>query len=103
MRKIALTLLLLAAAGTAPHAARAAPDGAAAAPPTGAGPAARDEAPVRPMAPALRNSVMLQCRKAFPGESICACVVHQLEVLSPDAEVVTAEALQVAVRRCRRV
>lgn len=96
MRTILLTILLLAAAAPA-HGAVSRRDGAVVEPG-----GTRAASPARPLSPALRASVMTQCQKAFPGEGICACVVYQLEVLSPDPEVVTSEALQTAFQRCRK-
>jgi hypothetical protein len=104
MRTI-ITLAVLVLAIAAPtREATAATDGVITKPQAaGAAPPARQDPPVRPLAWPLRASVMRQCEKAFPDEGICACVVHEVEVLSPDAQVVTAEALQLAVKRCRNL
>ena len=102
MRKLALTLLLLAASGPAHHAMAAGDPPAAQPPPRADAPAERDTA-VQPWSPEQRASMMHECENAFPGEGICACVTHQVELLSPDPAVVTAEAIQAGVKRCRRV
>ena len=103
MRTILVSLLLLAAFGPG-RGAWAADDAPGAQPPARAdAPPARREDPAQPWTPEQRALVRQQCELAFPGENICACVTHQIELLSPDPEVVTAEAIQTGVKRCRRV
>jgi hypothetical protein len=100
MRAITLTILLLAAAGRA-HEARAAVDTATTHPATKADPPPKSQEPAQHWTPSLRATVMRQCQQAFPDETMCACFTRQLEVLSRDSEVVTAENMQAALKRCR--
>ncbi len=100
MRTITLTVLLLAAAGPA-HAAVAVDEKVTTAPPAvPADPPQQDG--VQQWTASQRESVMHQCEKAFPGERICGCLTHEIEALSPDPEVVTSDAIQAGLRRCRK-
>ncbi len=95
MKHITLVALLLAMAGPTQAVA------VAAAQRPGPAPAKPEDA--HRWAPALRAAVLQQCQDTLPDASICGCVTDQLERLSADTEVVTAENLQVALKRCRQV
>ncbi len=89
MKTLTLTVLLLAAAGPAHAAAAEGADG-----------------PATPEDPALQASrraeVLSGCEQALPNEErVCACVADRLQAPSRDQEVVTAEDLRAALRRCR--
>ncbi len=102
MRTIILSLLLVAAFGPARHTLAAGDLPAVQPSPRADAPAKRDPA-AQPWTPEQRASMMHECENAFPGEGICACVTHQVELLSPDPDVVTSEAIQAGVKHCRRV
>lgn len=102
MKTLTLTVLLLAAAGPA-HAAVAGGD-------VTQPPERRADGPVAPEDPAQltaasrRAEVLSGCEQAFPDEErVCACVADRLQAPSRDQEVVTAEDLQAALRRCREL
>ncbi len=99
MRTIVLTILLLAAAAPA-HAATFGVEPTAAHQAKTAAPPPPSQDPAGHWSPKLRASVMNQCQKAFPDETICTCFTHQLELLSGDSEVVTSENIQAALKLC---
>lgn len=101
MRMTTLAVLLLVAAGPA-RAAVAEGGDLPPAPGHGAdGPATPEDPTVQA---SRRAEVLSGCERAFPDEErVCACVADRLQAPSRDQEVVTAEDLQAALRRCREL
>ncbi len=96
MKTIAVTILLLVAAATA----RGATGGVDPAHPTRRPDPQLNQEPERRWTAKLRSAVMHSCQSALPDRTNCSCFTHQLEVLSANSEVVTAEGMQAALRMC---
>ncbi len=97
MRPLALLILLLAAAAPV----RPATAGVEVAHATRPADPPRSQDPARGWTPSLRASVMRHCQASLPDGTNCTCFTHQLEALSADSEVVTAENIQAALKVCR--